>query len=135
ATRRIIYGNPQNNPPSRFVTELLDEQVIKVAPGFSLTPTSILFGSSSTLGEGQGYGANNIFKEAEAVNNTLSASNFVDKQEVKSETNNSLKEGSKVSHPKFGIGTVVDISEPMATIVFSSGPKQLHLEYAPLSLV
>ncbi len=128
ATRRIIYGNLQNNPPSRFITELLDEDIIKVAPGFSLTPTSILFGG------GQPYG-NNIFKEAEQVNKTLSQSDEIFKPEVKEETNNNLKEGSKVSHPKFGIGTVVEISEPMATIVFQSGPKQLHLEYAPLLLV
>lgn len=129
ATRRIIYGNPQNNPPSRFVTELLDDNIIKVSPGFTLNPTSILFGG----GGNQSYGSQNIFKEADQVNQTLSDGGF--KQEVKPETNNSLKEGAKVSHPKFGVGTVVEISEPMATIVFQSGPKQLHLEYAPLSLV
>lgn len=128
ATRRIIYGNPQNNPPSRFVTELLDENIIKVAPGFSLTPTSILFGGPSA-----NCNTRDIFSEAEQVNQTLSQGGF--KQEVKPETNNNLAEGSKVSHPKFGIGTVVEINEPMATIVFQSGPKQLHLEYAPLSLV
>lgn len=129
ATRRIIYGNPQNNPPSRFVTELLDENIIKVAPGFSLTPTSILFGGASA----NNYHSKDIFSEAEQVNQTLSQGGF--KREVKPETNNNLAEGSKVSHPKFGIGTVVEINEPMATIVFHSGPKQLHLEYAPLSLV
>ncbi|MDQ5913611.1 MAG: ATP-dependent helicase UvrD/PcrA [Patescibacteria group bacterium] len=126
ATRRIIYGNPQNNPPSRFVTELLDENIIKVAPGFSLNPTSILFGGFQPQ-------ARDIFSEAEQVNQTLSQGGF--KQQVKPETNSSLAEGSKVSHPSFGVGTVVEINEPMATIVFSSGPKQLHLEYAPLSLV
>jgi DNA helicase-2/ATP-dependent DNA helicase PcrA len=129
ATRRIIYGNPQNNPPSRFVTELLDEQVIKVAPGFSLTPTSILFGGSSS----NHYQSNSLFSEAQAVNETLSQGGF--KQQVKPDTNLSLSEGSKVSHPSFGVGTVVEINEPMATIVFNSGPKQLHLEYAPLNLV
>jgi len=132
ATRRIIYGDPQNNPPSRFVTELLDENIIKVSPGFTLNPTSILF-SGGGIKSGQTYGSQNIFKEAESVNQTLSDGGF--KQEVRPETNTALAEGSKVSHPKFGIGTVVEISEPMATIVFQSGPKQLHLEYAPLNLL
>ncbi len=137
ATRRIIYGNPQNNPPSRFVTELLDENIVKVSPGFTLNPTSILFGGVSTpsplQGEGWGEGTKNLFQEAEQVNQTLSEGGF--RQEVKPDQNLALAEGSKVSHPKFGTGTVVEINEPMATIVFQSGPKQLHLEYAPLSLL
>ncbi len=125
ATKRIIYGNPQYNPPSRFVTELLDDNIVKVSPGFSLNPSSILFGSSTSE-------PRNIFAEAEQVNQSLSEGGF--KQQVKPLESLSLSEGSKVSHPKFGTGTVVEINEPMATIVFQSGPKQLHLEYAPLSL-
>ncbi len=137
ATKRIIFGNTQYNPPSRFVTELLDEQIIKVSPGFSLTPTSILFGAntSSPSGEGWGEGSRNIFQEAASVNQALSEGGF--KQQVKPEplSLNSISEGTKVSHPKFGTGTVVEINDSMATIVFQSGPKQLHLEYAPLSLI
>lgn len=137
ATKRIIFGNVQYNPPSRFVTELLDEQIIKVAPGFSLTPTNILFGSntSSPSGEGWGEGSKNIFQEAASVDQTLSEGGF--KQQIKPEplSLNSISEGTKVSHPKFGIGTIVELNDSMATITFQSGPKQLHLEYAPLSLV
>ncbi len=126
STRRIVYGNPQYNPPSRFVTELLEDNIVKVSPGFSLTPSSILFGG----GEQQ---SRSLFGEAEQVNQALSEGGF--KQHAQPQERPTLDEGSKVSHPKFGVGTVVEINDSMATIVFQSGPKQLHLEYAPLSLV
>lgn len=126
ATKRIIYGSQSYNPPSRFVTELLDEQIVKVAPGYNANPSNILFG-------GQNYGSRNIFKEAESVNRVLENSFSSSKPEPLA--TGSITEGTKVSHPQFGIGTVVDINEPMATIVFKSGPKQLHLEYAPLNLL
>lgn len=141
ATKRIIYGSQSYNPPSRFVTELLDEQIIKVAPGYNPNPSSILFGGAShpSLGRADwhsqsgGVGSRNIFQEAESVKQVLEKSFSSSKPEPLSL--NSISEGTKVSHPKFGIGTVVEVNEPMATIVFQSGSKQLHLEYAPLSLV
>jgi DNA helicase-2/ATP-dependent DNA helicase PcrA len=137
ATRRIIYGTQQNNPPSRFVTELLDEKILKVAPGFNLNPSSILFGNAlNSLAGQKSYKSENIFNEAESVNSTLSEGGFKQQVQIDSGLGSSLSEGSKVAHPKFGNGTVVKIEEPMVTVVFPSyGAKQLHLEYAPLSLV
>jgi DNA helicase-2/ATP-dependent DNA helicase PcrA len=140
ATRRIIYGTQQNNPPSRFVTELLDEKILKVAPGFNLNPSSILFGNALNSLAGQkpytSYKSENFFNESESVNSTLSEGGFKQQVQINSGLGSSLTEGSKVAHPKFGNGTVVKIEEPMVTVVFPSyGAKQLHLEYAPLSLI
>jgi DNA helicase-2/ATP-dependent DNA helicase PcrA len=159
ATRRIIYGNPQNNPPSRFVTELLDEQIIKVAPGFTLNPTSILFGSPTSNTsfrepaahpfpeepasiplprERLGEGFNNLFQEAASVNQALKSS---ESQSLPASTpplgegGLNLTPGTKVLHPQFGVGIIEEINDHMATITFKTGQKQLHLEYAPLSLV
>jgi DNA helicase-2/ATP-dependent DNA helicase PcrA len=132
ATRRLIFGGTQFNPPSRFVTELMEEGIVSVMNPIA-SHTNLLFGNSgggsgmSFGGSSQSsFGSQSLFAEAEQVNKVL--------ENPKKPESLSLNEGSKVRHPKFGIGTVVELNEPMATIVFSGKPVQIHLEYAPLSL-
>ena len=47
-----------------------------------------------------------------------------------------MKLGSKVHHPKFGLGTVVALKGPDVTIAFDNqGIKTINKEYTTLDLV
>lgn len=131
STRRTIFGSTQFNPASRFVNELLEDNIVTIQNSSSFNildsfapAVAKLKSSSSSAGQ-----ARNLFEEADQINQ------FIQSAATNPPTADlNLSEGSKVRHPKFGIGTVVEINEPMVTVVFNGKPTQLHLEYAPLSL-
>ena len=79
----------------------------------------------------QKYKMNNMNRMAAAkkaqatIKNTSNESNIDD-----------LKLGSKVHHPKFGLGTVVALKGPDVTIAFDNqGIKTINKEYTTLDLV
>jgi DNA helicase-2/ATP-dependent DNA helicase PcrA len=118
---RSAWGSPSYNPESRFLNEI-PEHVLRwerEAPLNSMLGTGGSgFGSGSGSGSSYGSGLSRGGKKIEA-------------QVI------SLNVGDRVTHEKFGLGTVTEASgsgeRATATIDFgSSGVKRLLLRYAPV---
>jgi len=118
---RSAWGSPSYNPESRFLNEI-PEHVLRwerEAPLNSMLGAGVSgFGSGSSSGSSYGSGLSRGGKNIEA-------------QVI------SLDVGDRVTHEKFGLGTVMETSgsgdRATATIDFgSSGVKRLLLRYAPV---
>jgi len=114
---RSAWGSPSYNPESRFLNEI-PEHVLRwerEAPLNSMLDAGISgFGSGSSYGSGLSRGGKKI--DAQVI---------------------SLSVGDRVTHEKFGMGTVTETSgngdRATATIDFgSAGVKRLLLRYAPV---
>jgi DNA helicase-2/ATP-dependent DNA helicase PcrA len=106
ADTRMLYGNTSANAPSRFIEEMPEELVHRVAAGDGATASAP---EPETMGESA--------KESVAI-----------------------CPGSKVRHDKFGVGTVVAVTESAGDQVFTvafpgQGIKKLIQSYAALELV
>ncbi len=116
ASKRYLYRESQFQTPSRFCRELgllnLSEKKVK-------------------------------FEKREQGNNFDKYKMFVNKNFEKKEEKSPTKDvsiykiGQTVSHPRFGEGTIVDISPDglVGDIVFPLGKKSLMLELAPLQII
>jgi len=122
ADYRMLYGTASANPPSRFIEELPDEFVEEI-------------GRTSRTGSAGAYGN---------ISYTLSSSARTGGRGAGNEKADSprleLGTGSKVRHSKFGIGTVISISESagdrIITVAFPGmGVKKLVESYASLEPV
>jgi DNA helicase II / ATP-dependent DNA helicase PcrA len=114
---RSAWGSPSYNPESRFLNEI-PEHVLRwerEAPANSMLSAGVSgFGGGSSYGSGLSRGGKKV--EAQVI---------------------SLDVGDRVTHEKFGLGTVMEISgsgdRATATIDFgSAGVKRLLLRYAPV---
>ena len=102
---RMLYGNTSANAPSRFIEEMPEELVHRVAAGDERPQSAP---EPETMGE-----------SAKSV---------------------AICPGSKVRHDKFGVGTVVAVTESAGDQVFTvafpgQGIKKLIQSYAALELV
>lgn len=128
--KRTLYGRTNPSVASRFIEELPKECIERLNKeqkelSFSKANYNILDKYT------QKYKMNNMnrmvaAKKAQAtIKNTSNESNIDD-----------LKLGSKVHHPKFGLGTVVALKGPDVTIAFDNqGIKTINKEYTTLDLV
>ena len=128
--KRTLYGRTNPSVASRFIEELPKECIERLNKeqkelSFSKANYNILDKYT------QKYKMNNMnrmeaAKKAQAtIKNTSKESNIYD-----------LKLGSKVHHPKFGLGTVVALKGPDVTIAFDNqGIKTINKEYTTLDLV
>jgi len=125
AVLRSAWGQPSYNPASRFLEEippvLVDERRSASAPAASRGSSG-----SSSFGGGSGGG-----KRSAPAGWGKSAGRMKDRPLL------SLAVGDRVTHDRFGLGTVVAVAGPAddakATIDFGSeGTKQLLLRYAPV---
>ncbi|UGQ14551.1 DNA helicase PcrA [Yinghuangia sp. ASG 101] len=112
---RSAWGAPAYNPPSRFLQEL---------------PEKLVEWRGKAPSEGQALSAAKSVRSA-PVGRLGGPSRIVDREVV------ALKPGDRVTHDKFGLGTVVatqgEGDKTQATIDFgASGTKQLLLRYAPV---
>ena len=128
--KRTLYGRTNPSVASRFIEELPKECIERLNKeqkelSFSKANYNILDKYT------QKYKMNNMNRMAAAkkaqatIKNTSNESNIDD-----------LKLGSKVHHPKFGLGTVVSLKGPDVTIAFDNqGIKTINKEYTTLDLV
>ncbi|MGP3966899.1 DNA helicase PcrA [Streptomyces sp. 6N223] len=118
---RSAWGQPQHNPPSRFLDEIPDEHVEwRRAGGTAATAPSTAFTPSSGGGRQPRRGAGGF-----------ATRRMQDRPVV------SLTPGDRVTHDSFGMGTVVSVQgsgeRAEATIDFGGDkPKRLLLRYAPV---
>ncbi|SEL08159.1 DNA helicase PcrA [Streptacidiphilus jiangxiensis] len=143
AVLRSAWGQPSYNPASRFLEEipvtLVDERRTAAAAGpsgfGSRAGGSGLGGSrlgGSSAGGGSGFGSSQSGRRSgPAAGWGKSAGRMNDRPMV------TLAVGDRVTHDRFGLGTVVSVTGPAddakATIDFGAeGTKQLLLRYAPV---
>lgn len=107
ATSRLLYGNVQHNPPSRFLSDIDGEF------------EADMFSGLQTYQNGLPLTPNpNAFLSDEP--------HYVIE----------LNEGDSVRHRIFGDGTVVEISGDNAVVYFKDkGPKKLNMAFAPLEKI
>ena len=120
---RSAWGSPSFNPPSRFLDEIGDA-AIDWAPGSAVVGRSGSWGGTSRSGSDEG--------EASAWGSSVQRGGRQVGAAVLS-----LQPGDRVTHEKFGMGTVVatdGVNDRMsATIDFgSAGTKRMLLRYAPV---
>ncbi|QMU79261.1 DNA helicase PcrA [Streptacidiphilus sp. PB12-B1b] len=128
AVLRSAWGQPSYNPASRFLEEIPATLVDEKRSAASASPSARGgFGSSGGLGGGFGGSG----KRQAPAGWGKNAGRMKDRPMV------SLAVGDRVTHDRFGLGTVVAVSGPAddakASIDFGSeGVKQLLLRYAPV---
>jgi DNA helicase-2/ATP-dependent DNA helicase PcrA len=123
ATLRSAWGQPQYNPPSRFLSEIPDQYVDwrrtgAAAPAGPVSPVAASLSSSRSRSSASG------------------ASGFATRRTAEKPVI-ALAVGDRVTHDQFGLGTVVAVkgtgANAEATIDFGDDkPKRLLLRYAPV---
>ena len=107
AKSRMIFGNIQANQQSRFISEI---------------PADLVNFKGTTASP---YMSNESFSSWEWENQEQTQQNYTEMPEYNS--------GERVSHEKFGSGTVMGTKDGIITIAFTSvGIKKLAVEYAQL---
>ncbi|MDN9851687.1 DUF3553 domain-containing protein [Clostridioides difficile] len=127
--KRTLYGKTNVAIASRFMEELPEEcieRLYKVKKELSYSKASY----------------NMLDKYTKKYISTISKSKVADKvnatiKDSNKETNpDDIKLGSKVHHPKFGVGTVVSIIGTDVTIAFDQqGIKKINKEYTTLNIL
>lgn len=127
--KRTLYGKTNVAIASRFMEELPEEcieRLYKVKKELSYSKASY----------------NMLDKYTKKYMSTISKSKVADKvnatiKDSNKETNpDDIKLGSKVHHPKFGVGTVVSIIGTDVTIAFDQqGIKKINKEYTTLNIL
>lgn len=122
---RFMYGKTTFMTPSQFLAES-DLEV----------PQSSSYQSSYARSYGQDYSYSN---SSPTYNNFASSSPVSRSPNLNKPSKTGFTVGIKVSHPSFGIGTIIAVGgtkNDVLTINFEKvGNKQLLLEFAPLSIV
>ncbi|MDB0439126.1 DUF3553 domain-containing protein [Clostridioides difficile] len=127
--KRTLYGKTNVAIASRFMEELPEEcieRLYKMKKELSYSKASY----------------NMLDKYTKKYMNTISKSKVADNvnatiKDSNKETNpEDIKLGSKVHHPKFGVGTVVSITGTDVTIAFDKqGIKKINKEYTTLDIL
>ena len=127
--KRTLYGKTNPSVASRFMEELPKECIERLNKSDS--ELSYSKASYNILDKYTKKYMNNIQKStiAKKVNATV--------KDTSKETNvDDIKPGSKVHHPKFGVGTVVMMKGTDVTIAFDNqGLKTINKEYTTLDLL
>ncbi|UZD63241.1 UvrD-helicase domain-containing protein [Brevibacterium sp. JSBI002] len=145
AETRSMWGQPQYNPPSRFLSEIPENLINWENTGsFSGGFGSGGFGSG---GYSSGYsgGSRSFGSSRSSGTGSRSRSNASSSTPVAGFPNRirpnreviSVEVGEKVSHESFGLGTVTEVNgvgdKTVAVVDFgSAGSKRLLLRYAPI---
>ncbi|AZU00269.1 UvrD-helicase domain-containing protein [Brevibacterium linens] len=148
AETRSMWGQPQYNPPSRFLSEIPENLINWENTGsFSGGFGSGGFGSggygSSGFGSGgysRGFGSSRSSGGSSRSRSSASSSTPVAGFPNRIRPNReviSVEVGEKVSHESFGLGTVTEVNgvgdKTVAVVDFgSAGSKRLLLRYAPI---
>ncbi|MGL5348655.1 MAG: DNA helicase PcrA [Peptostreptococcaceae bacterium] len=127
--RRTLYGKTNPSIQSRFMEELPKECIEKL----NKMEKELTYSKASynVLDKYKQKYMNNVNKSAVAnqVNATV-------KNTAKETNPDDIKLGSKVHHPKFGVGTVVSMIGSDVTIAFAQqGIKKINKEYTTLDIL
>ncbi|MBR7926899.1 UvrD-helicase domain-containing protein [Aerococcaceae bacterium zg-ZUI334] len=138
---RLLYGRYQHNLPSRFINEidaaLLEKIGVDSAPYFAAQQAMMQRGLGITPKPQP-----TAQKAAQLAANKVALSGKrptpVTKIGATSNGNQTWTAGDKVEHPKWGVGTIVQVTENKSdttlSIVFpNQGIKQLIAAYAPIT--
>ena len=127
--KRTLYGKTNVAIASRFMEELPEECIER----FYKVKKELSYSKASY---------NMLDKYTKKYMSTISKSKVADKvnatiKDSNKETNpDDIKLGSKVHHPKFGVGTVVSIIGTDVTIAFDQqGIKKINKEYTTLNIL
>ncbi len=150
AETRSMWGQPQYNPPSRFLSEIPENLINWENTGsFSGGFASGGFGSggfgsggysSGYSGGSRGFGSSRSSGGGSRSRSSASSSTPVAGFPNRIRPNReviSVEVGEKVSHESFGLGTVTEVNgvgdKTVAVVDFgSAGSKRLLLRYAPI---
>lgn len=143
AETRSMWGQPQYNPPSRFLTEI-PENLIEWESTGSFSSALGSGGGFSGGGYGSGYGSRagsggssrSTGSSRASRSSSSSSAGFPNRIRPNREVI-SVSVGEKVSHESFGLGTVTEVNgtgdKTVAVVDFgSAGTKRLLLRYAPV---
>lgn len=129
ATRRLLYGGEQHNPPSRFLAESGAELQVDMSAGFKGLSTM-----KNSYNQ-QGYDYDDVDQSASYdepaydISSDITQTGHANEPRYVSE----LAEGDQVRHKVFGAGTVVEIDGDNVTVFFKGkGAKKLDIGFAPL---
>ena len=130
AARRRVFGEYQASEPSRFIDEVPGELVERTAPSGSSSGYQGNFPHYDFRTNPYGRGGRGRVRETEPA--------YAYEDEDQS-TGLSLRQGMKVRHPLFGVGTVLSVealADDAKLIVrfVSAGQKTLRAKYARLEL-
>ena len=149
AETRSMWGQPQYNPPSRFLSEIPEnlinwENTGSFSGGFSGGFGSGGFGSggyssgysSGTRGFGSSRSSGSGSRSRSSASSSTPVAGFPNRIRPNREVI-SVEVGEKVSHESFGLGTVTEVNgtgdKTVAVVDFgSAGSKRLLLRYAPI---
>jgi DNA helicase-2/ATP-dependent DNA helicase PcrA len=132
ARRRRIYGDWQFNPPSRFLGEIPRHRVT----GVEMAPSALQRPASHNLAS--------VFERLpsaapamEEAHEEMTEVPYEEPIRAVAEPEEGLRPGTRVRHPRFGIGTVRRLEgsgeSQKVTVYFSTvGPKKLLLKFAGL---
>lgn len=127
--KRTLYGKTNHSIASRFMEELPEDNIKKLYA----TNTETIYSKASY---------NILDKYTKKYMGTMSKStaaknvNATVKDNIKETNPDDIKLGSKVHHPKFGIGTVVSVVGSDVTIAFDKqGIKKINKEYTTLDIL
>ena len=143
ARSRLLYGQTNHNPPSRFLAAI-PENVVKLTDKSTRYATTFAFGG----GDHQNYGGDGTYGERHAVDFTpqrprprvvgktiLEQQNAAQKSAAPAAAG-TFSVGERVRHPSFGDGKIVATtpmgSDTLLSIEFSVGVKKLMANYAKL---
>ena len=149
AWSRMLFGNTQYNPPSRFLDEIpaeLVDQQGNVSGRSSYGRQSYRSRDDNAYGDPPPYrrrerpGADQVAHDAHRDRIVESAIRAGNSPQPSNSQDLGLKVGDDVAHPSFGEGVIIDISgsgdKAEAVINFAGvGQKHLALAWAPLKKV
>jgi DNA helicase-2/ATP-dependent DNA helicase PcrA len=130
AARRRVFGEYQASEPSRFIDEVPDSLVERVTPAYSSAPYKGNFPHYEFRTNPYGNGRRGRVREDPP------AYKYEDEDQS---TGLELRQGMKVRHPQFGIGTVLSVealADDVKLVVrfVAVGQKTLRARYAKLEL-
>lgn len=129
--KRTLYGKTNQSIASRFMEELPKECIEKLNKEEKEFTYSSSKASYNVLAKYKQKYMSNMNKSSVAKN-----VNATVKDSSKETNPDDIKLGSKVHHPKFGVGTVVSIIGSDLTIAFDQqGIKKINKEYTTLDIL
>ncbi|MBM6590421.1 UvrD-helicase domain-containing protein [Brevibacterium sp. RIT 803] len=149
AETRSMWGQPQYNPPSRFLSEIPENLIEWENTGTFSSSVGGGFSSGGYGGGGHGYSGSrgsgfgssrgsgdSSRSRSGAANSSSPVAGFPNRIRPNREVI-TVSVGEKVSHESFGLGTVTEVNgvgdKTVAVVDFGSlGTKRLLLRYAPI---
>jgi DNA helicase-2/ATP-dependent DNA helicase PcrA len=127
AARRRVFGEYQSSQPSRFIDEVPQELIERIAPSFTSSGDRS-YQSNFYEFRTNPYGRGRRARETESVYS------YEDEDQS---TGMSLRPGMRVRHPQFGVGSVVSVErlddDTKLVVRFAAvGQKTLRARYARL---